>query len=250
MIRQRLRRVCSIFSLSRWVLLLPSQCGFLYTESAMTSAKIIVNDYYHPAKTMTTLLEPLQRSSSYSLTVSDAPTDGDTGDLGSYGLLVLGAMGQLDPKNSKDRWLTPKGEERIAEFVESGGGFLVLHSALAGYPPVGPLRSVVRGHFTSHPKDHPNITVTPLVTDHPITADIDSFTIVDEQYFVAVDRDDTMVLAEAESTEHGVSPAVWVHEVGQGRVCVVTPGHTEEVARHRTMQRIVINAVDWLVRKT
>lgn len=224
-------------------------CNLVHS-TAMTRAKIIVNDYYHPAKTMTALLEPLQRSSSYTLTISDAPTDGDTGDLEGYGLLVLGAMGQLEPQSSTERWLTPQGEERIAEFVAKGGGFLVLHSALAGYPPVGPLRSVVRGHFTSHPKDHPRITVTPVVTDHPITADIDAFSIVDEQYFVEVDRDDTTILAEGESAEHGGAPAVWVHEIGQGRVCVITPGHTEEVARHRTMQRIVINAVDWLVHKT
>lgn len=216
----------------------------------MTRAKIIVNDYYHPAHTMTTLLTPLQESSAYVLSVSDAPNDGDTGSLADFDLLVLGAMGQLDPKSSDARWLTPQGEERIAEFVESGGGFLVLHSALAGYPPVGPLRSVVRGHFTSHPKEHPEITVAPVVTDHPITADIDSFTIVDEQYFVDVDRDATTILAEARSAEHGTAAAVWAHDAGSGRVCVITPGHTEAVASHRSMQRLVINAVDWLSRKT
>jgi type 1 glutamine amidotransferase len=199
---------------------------------------------------MLKLLEPLRESPSYSLAVSDKPNEGDIGDLSSYELLILGAMGQLAPKDSPERWLTPAGEERVVEYVENGGGVVILHSALAGYPTVGPLRDLVRGHFKSHPKDHPIITIRPVDRAHPVVADIEPFQIKDEQYFVEVDLDRTDILAEGQSAEHGTAPAAWAHEVGHGRVCVLTPGHNEEVVTNASMQRLLTNAVDWVLRRT
>jgi len=42
--------------------------------------------------------------------------------------------------------------------------------------------------------------------------------------------------------------AGWWQEIGKGRTCYLSPGHTEEVMNHPTMQRMYLNAVRWLVR--
>ncbi len=40
----------------------------------------------------------------------------------------------------------------------------------------------------------------------------------------------------------------WWQEIGKGRTCYLSPGHTAEVMNHPTMQHIYLNAVKWLVR--
>ena len=44
------------------------------------------------------------------------------------------------------------------------------------------------------------------------------------------------------------SPAGWWREVGKGRFCYLAPGHTPEAFGHPMMQRLIRNAVNWLVR--
>jgi type 1 glutamine amidotransferase len=46
-------------------------------------------------------------------------------------------------------------------------------------------------------------------------------------------------------SKHGVQPAGWTRIEGEGRVCVLTPGHNLEVWRHPEFQKLLLNALRW-----
>jgi type 1 glutamine amidotransferase len=48
-------------------------------------------------------------------------------------------------------------------------------------------------------------------------------------------------------SSHGLQPAGWTRCEGRGRVCALTPGHFAEVWLHPGFQRLLVNAVHWLV---
>ena len=47
-------------------------------------------------------------------------------------------------------------------------------------------------------------------------------------------------------SEHGTQPAGWAHTRGEGRVCVMTPGHNLDVWLQPTYQQLLLNALRWL----
>ena len=52
------------------------------------------------------------------------------------------------------------------------------------------------------------------------------------------------VLADTK-TKHGVQPAVWVSELGKGRICCMTPAHVTENLTCDGFTRIMKNAIKW-----
>ena len=139
-------------------------------------------------------------------------------------------------------WLTGKTRSAIRSFIQAGGGLFLIHSG-ACYRELPEMRSVTGGAFLTHPDPCP-VTVQPKV-GHPLTANVATFTVQDEHYFMALDVKDADVFLRARS-EHGTQPAGWIRTEGEGRVCVLTPGHNREVWRHPEYQTLVRNGLRWL----
>ncbi|WP_395758415.1 ThuA domain-containing protein [Streptomyces althioticus] len=131
--------------------------------------------------------------------------------------------------------LTPAGRERLAAYVEGGGGFVGVHAAacteygwpyygellgarFAGHPPVQPGRALVEDH------DHPATRHLPPVWE-----------VTDEWYdFRTSPRPSARVLLSADESSYDGGamgddhPLAWCRTQGAGRVFYTALGHTVE----------------------
>ncbi len=119
---------------------------------------------------------------------------------------------------------------------------LILHSGSAGYQEMPTLRALMGGVFLRHPPQCP-VTVEPK-PGHPLTAGSAPFTLTDEHYFMALD-DAQADMFLTTTSEHGAQPGGWTRMEGQGRACMLTPGHNLEVWLHPSYQALLRNAMDW-----
>jgi len=154
--------------------------------------------------------------------------------------------------------------------VERGTGLAGWHGGIAdSYRNDADYLQLIGGQFATHPSKHPDgrvgdetdnflpysIELTDLGRTHEITAGIDDFPLLTEQYWVMHD-DLNDVLA---TTTHPVqpyhpwhrpltSPAVWTRLWGAGRVFVATPGHSPGVLRDDNVRTIIERGMLWASR--
>lgn len=90
---------------------------------------------------------------------------------------------------------------------------------------------------------------------HPITQGLEDFDLVTEQYWVlADDYIDVLATTTQKVLPYGtwhrpvVSPAVWTRQWGQGRIAVITPGHSLDILQHSTVRTLVERCMLWAAR--
>ncbi|GAB2330204.1 ThuA domain-containing protein [Streptomyces variabilis] len=131
--------------------------------------------------------------------------------------------------------LTPAGRERLAAYVEGGGGFVGVHAAACteyGWPCYGDL---VGARFAGHPPVQPGHALVED-HDHPATRHLPPvWEVTDEWYdFLTSPRPSARVLlsADASSYDGGTMgddhPLAWCRTQGEGRVFYTALGHTVE----------------------
>jgi uncharacterized protein len=108
------------------------------------------------------------------------------------------------------------------------------------------VRALFGGLFDKHPPQCP-VTVVPT-EGHPLAAGSQPFTHQDEHYFMEMADPNVDVFLKSVS-EHGEQPAGWTRLEGQGRVCVLTPGHNLDVWLDPSYQTLIRNAIDWCTKK-
>ncbi|WP_459192977.1 ThuA domain-containing protein [Halosimplex sp. J119] len=156
-----------------------------------------------------------------------------------------------------DSTLTDEQLDALLGHVESGGGYVGVHSAsdLTSIAPEDPdeviehmdepfpeLRELIGGHFLTHPES--SEFGVDVVADHPITEGVDDFTVFDEPYQVEWD-DDLQVLARMDHADlEETYPVVWTNE-SAGRVAYISLGHTDEAFEHDSVVALLRNAVEW-----
>ena len=144
------------------------------------------------------------------------------------------------------------------------GGITASYSASPGY------LQLIGAVFAAHPGKHPDqwvgdesdnyvphrITMLPRGASHPITAGIEDFDLVTEQYWVLVDdyldvlATTTLAARDWDPWHRPVtSPAVWTRQWGSGRIFVATPGHTVDVLQHPSVNVIVKRGLLWASRQ-
>lgn len=172
---------------------------------------------------------------------------------GSPPLVSKPAVADASPK--PHFWMTPEQGRAVKQFVQNGGGALLLHNvthiglvnrefrdvlgaAYAGHPPVRTFKVRVKNH------------------DHPITRGVGDFVVTDEQHYMEYDRDPKTVLLESVN-EDGLTwrdmgtaaPAGWALDYGKGRFCYFSPGHLLTVLWNPEYVKLQQNAVRWLLRE-
>lgn len=171
-------------------------------------------------------------------------------DLGEYDVLV---------DYVTDSTLLEERAPELRSFVRDGGGYLPLHCAsdLTNYidedgefasrdEPLPELRRLIGGHFLDHPEQS-TFAVELVDEGHSVTDSVSDFEVFDEPYQVDYDPDRVTVLARmAHPDLDDAYPVVWVREVGSGRVCYSSLGHSDEALEHESHRQILRNAVRWL----
>ncbi|MEE9363615.1 MAG: ThuA domain-containing protein [Cellulophaga sp.] len=133
--------------------------------------------------------------------------------------------------------LNPVQQSQMERFIQSGGGYVGVHSATDteyGWPWYGKL---VGAYFDSHPND-PNVqeaTVSVVNPNHKATDSLPtSWKTKDEWYnYKAIDSENKVLLKVDESTYKGGTngdnhPIAWYKEYDGGRSFYTGLGHTEE----------------------
>jgi len=144
-------------------------------------------------------------------------------------------------------WMQPHQEDAIEAFVAGGGAFMPLHNAGWTYPWKNGYRRVMGGYYQGHPPILP-FEVKVVNRRHPITAGVEDYEIVDEQHFLWFDYDRVELLLKSQGRDGRESAAGWAYEYGKGRVAYLANGHTLEILQHPMVQRLLQNAVRWLLR--
>ena len=147
-----------------------------------------------------------------------------------------------------ERWMKPHQEEAIEQFVLDGGSFLVLHNSAWNYPWEGAYRRTVGGYYQFHPPFQ-KFDVKVVDKKHPITAGVTDYEIEDEQHFIWFDPDRVTLLTTSTGKDGRQSAAGFCHEHGKGRVAYLGHGHRLVVLEQPPAQKLMTNAVKWLLRK-
>jgi type 1 glutamine amidotransferase len=155
------------------------------------------------------------------------------------------------------RDLDDQGKKNLREFVESGGGVVVLHHALLNYQS-WPWWSeeVVGGRYrlsregasgSSSVKNDQQIYVTPK-SDHPITAELGPFHITDEAYKNLWMSPKIRPLL---TTDNPTSDTIlaWLGPTERFQVVAIQLGHGHSAFDHPAYRALVHRAVLWAARK-
>jgi type 1 glutamine amidotransferase len=166
-------------------------------------------------------------------------------------LLVIlrdGLMRPQTPNQPDYVWMTKEQEQAVVDFVHRGGGFLNLHNSMGIYPEDGPYLRLVGGRYIGHgPLERFRVEV--VDRDHPVTRGVEDFSVADEQHTPPYDDKRVHLLLRNRSDKGETAAAGWAYEPGQGRLCHLANGHTRESLAHPMYQRLMQNAVRWLIEK-
>jgi hypothetical protein len=222
---------------------------------AALRAYALIGDRFHDPSYLRVGLEPAFASRGVELECTADYWDLSAEAIAGFELLAFHRDGMIwpegystpfDPADRCETWMTPAQEAAVERFVADGGGFLCLHNSHWDYPPCGPYRKLVAAERIDHPEPRP-FTIH-IIEEHPVTTGVSDFELFDEQHLLRVDEGEAIVLATSQGQDGTVSPAVFVREFGEGRVCYLAPGHTLTVLQTPSYRRLLANAIDWCLR--
>lgn len=206
---------------------------------------VFCDDRYHPAATVRSGLAPLAATPEFQFDWVENAAGWDPGLLRGYPVALLSKSNALSQTDHRP-WLDRGTEDVFLQYVRSGGGLLAVHSGIASYAQVAPMRAVAGGTFLHHPPEC-EVVIEPRA-DHPLTAGVgEAFAVWDEHYVVALDDPSADVFLSSRSN-HGLQPAGWSRTEGAGRVSVLTPGHNPAVWLHPSFQTLLRNSLRWVAR--
>lgn len=158
-------------------------------------------------------------------------------------IVILASENRLNPNDDNvHTWLTESDDEKIIDYVKSGGNWFAWHSGLAGYEENDAFVSMLGGYFTQHPDEHVNVRYL-YKDDHELSQGKDLFTIKDEHYFIERLEESSYFLES--SSEHGTFDAGWTRKYGEGKVCCYIPSHNAEGLMAMSVQRDLKDIINW-----
>jgi type 1 glutamine amidotransferase len=152
--------------------------------------------------------------------------------------------------------ISPEAQTHFRDFVESGGGLVVLHHAIISYQDSDWFRDLVGGRYFLAPQGdnqpssylHDVDMNVRVVTPHPITRGITLTRIHDETYKgMWIAPTNTVLLATDHATADG--PLAWVSAYKPARVVYIQLGHGTEAHRDAGYRALVRNAVMWVAHR-
>lgn len=206
----------------------------------MYKTLVLCDDPYHPAATARAGLAPLA-GGAFAFDFCEDGARWAAGQLSGCALVILARSNHASAANPVP-WVTAALAEELAAFVRAGGGLLAVHSGTAGYGEVPALRALLGGVFDHHPPQCP-VTVAAR-PGFPLSPAVTQFTCLDEHYHMLLDDPQARVFMTTASA-HGEQPGGWTRAEGQGRVCVLTPGHNLAVWLEPALQTLLRAALLW-----
>ncbi|WP_168200341.1 ThuA domain-containing protein [Protaetiibacter larvae] len=201
-------------------------------------------DPWHPFAESAERLAEALASEDLPLTTVDT-VDALAARLPDAGLLVLQA-GSGDEANPRDDELLAL----VRAHLERGRPLLALHASGGMLPEHAAWQTLLGGRWVRDVSWHPEHgEAEVLVADHPITAGLGDFTVLDERYTDLALQPGIAVLAEHE--EAGARhPLAWAHRVDAARVVYDALGH--DARSYDSAERVALlrRELAWLLDET
>ena len=208
----------------------------------------LCGDKWHPAEVLIRGLSDLAPGEIEFDFVEDAKDILTPELLKDYPVIINAKCDQLTAANDAgwfDEGVTEVMPADLKAYVEAGGGFIALHSGNSFFREGNQdYIGFVGNYFVRHPARCP-VTVTPI-GDHPIIRGIEPFTVRDEHYQIEVIAKDADIFLESTSETGGRQVAGYTRLIGDGRLCVLTPGHILGVFQDESFRKILKNAIHWV----
>ena len=201
---------------------------------------IICDDHFHPGTVVEEGVRPL-KDKGYEFDVIKNGDEFRTEALADYPVVLLSKSDDATPDN-RSSWKSNEIQQAFINYVESGGGFLVVHSGTVAGKDTGALDRLVGSKFTFHPEAC-EVFIEPI-KPHPVTEGVAMFSEMDEHYYLEILNDDVDIIMASYAPEK-IAPCCYVRTQGKGRVCVLTPGHTPAMWQNPGFQQTLDNGLRW-----
>ncbi|MAF09420.1 hypothetical protein CMK11_03125 [Candidatus Poribacteria bacterium] len=235
------------------------------------TAFALVGDRYHNSDYIrTALTKTLVRGAGVSIDFTDEVTLLNADTLAKYRMLILfrdamiwgdgyGEESASEPPVPQQpvtiaNWMSTGQGQAVRDFVLGGGAAMLCHNVTYIASDNAPFRETLRAATLGHPPVRP-YRVRVENANHPITRDVGSFVVTDEQHYLTYDGDPGDVLLRSVNEDgldfggHGAEcEAGWAFEDGDGRVCYLAPGHTIPALWNPEYVKVQQNAARWLLR--
>ncbi len=213
----------------------------------MKKILVLCDDIWHPAEVIEKGLADLQDKVAHFDFVRDAKDILTVELLEQYPVVMNCKSDQLTSGNDAawfEEGVTEVGPAQFEAYVRKGGGLLSVHSGNTYHDGNNPeYARLIGNEFVTHPpRCEVDITV---LKEHPVTKGVEDFWIRDEHYEIKVLAEDAELLLQSVSQTGGVQTAGYVRSLGEGRICVLTPGHILSVWQHPMFRKLLTNAIHW-----
>jgi len=213
------------------------------------TAFFLVGDYWHHRDTIEPLQDILCPKEEWEVIFTEKPED--LLEINSAPDLIISFKDPIENDQIPTPiWCDEKWTECLFNSIyENGTGVLLAHAAITDLDEEHPIvKDLIQSVFVGHPKAC-RVSFMPI-KDHIILKGIDVFTFPenDEHYMMNMVGPTNVEIIAKTVSEHDSQPGMWVREIGGGRVCCVTPGHTTQNLMCDSYIRVLKNAIKWCVR--
>jgi hypothetical protein len=174
-------------------------------------------------------------------------------NLQNYAAVMFYTTGELP--------FTDEEKSALVDFLESGHGFVGVHSATDTFYEWGVYNKIIGGYFNNHPW-HQLVTVDVIDPNSKLVSALGkSFQVTDEIYQISDFQSDTShVLLALDPTSVDLTkrevhrryygwPIAWTRRFGKGRVYYNSLGHEEAVWNDPRYQDMLLKAIKWVMRE-
>jgi type 1 glutamine amidotransferase len=197
---------------------------------------------YHDFSIQGPLLARLAAEAGYEAEVTTDPAAFEPARIAPFHVIaILASAGSLAPEDEAallDAVIgSPWGDTGAPK------GLLGIHGATVVTSASGAYQRMLGARFLAHPPLGP-FSVKVEAHGHPVMRDVADFETSDELYLMEdLAPFDVLLMAEFNGFRR---PLAWVRPYGLGRVCYCALGHGTEQLENDSVQRILLNALDWL----
>lgn len=212
----------------------------------MKTVFVLVGDYWHSAESIKPMVDLLFDNNEWNVIYTERPEDVYT--LEEKPELVISFKDPIENDQiPTDVWCDDKWNKTLFDLVENQGvGLILAHAAVTDLDINHVMiTKMIQSMFVTHPQQCPMELLK--ISEHPVMEGVSDFAFpdFDEQYQMQMLENSSAQILANTKTEHGLQPAIWVSELGDGKICCITPAHTTNNLTCPEFVKIMQNAVDW-----
>jgi uncharacterized protein len=194
-----------------------------------------------------------RNSGAFDVTATEDTSEFSTENLRRYAAVMFYTSGELPMSGTQ--------KAALLEFVQSGRGFLGVHSATDTFYTWPDYLDLVGGYFNGHPW-HQAVTIEVTDPTNPLVAFLGNALQFEDEIYQISDFDyrgsHVLLRLDQGSVDLGKAgvqrrfygwPLAWTRSYGQGRVFYTALGHEASVWQDPRYQRILTNAILWSLRR-